>query len=62
LPVDGDALVANVGRVAKSFACLRVRSVGLDAESPELLLAHREVKRELVVDVALDGSFADGEA
>src|SRR5689334_12663280 len=62
LSVDGDAFVMNVSPVAKSTVGVGPGGVGREPELAELLLAHREMERELVVDVPLDGAFSERES
>ena len=59
LLVDGDALVANAIGIAEPFARLRRRDIGRNTKPAERLFAHREMKRELVVDVPFDRASAE---
>ena len=60
--VDRDALVAHTLGVAEALAGAGFGSRCVHAEPAQLLLAHGEVERELVVYVALDRPSSERDA
>jgi hypothetical protein len=57
--IDRDALVADSRRIAESREGSPAGSCFVGAEPPQLVGAHVEVKRKLIVDLALENAAAD---
>jgi len=59
LPVDGETFVAHACCITKPLVGTGVCRAGLEPEATQLVLSHGEMERQLVVDIALDGAFAE---